>query len=328
MIEDAAAEHGDRRLEADAVVVGTGAGGAMAASELARRGVSVLALEEGPALRARDMTQLEDDMMPKLYQDRGARATADRAIWVLGGRCVGGATVHNLGLCKRTPDAVLESWQHRHAVSGCAAPGPRARVRQRRARSLGERDPGRGAKREQPSARAGGPGPGVARRAPSPQPDRMPAHRFLRARMPLRREAERRQGADPLRARQRRKGPVQRARRSGPEGGTAGGRGGGPRDRYPGRVSGEGPGARQGRGPLGERHRKRRARASQPPARSPWPHGARSPHAPGRAGARPVRRAHRGVEGRPAELRVHGAPRRVGGERPARVESRRPSPTR
>src|SRR5690606_30524068 len=84
----------DRRLSADVVIVGTGAGGGMVASELARRGARVVALEEGPLLEPPDMTQLEDDMMAKLYQERGGRATSDLAIRVIGGRCIGGSTVH------------------------------------------------------------------------------------------------------------------------------------------------------------------------------------------------------------------------------------------
>jgi choline dehydrogenase-like flavoprotein len=108
----------DRVLEADVVVVGTGAGGGMAASELARRGARVVALEEGPLLEPPDMNQLEDEMMARLYQERGGRSTADLAIRVIGGRCIGGSTVHNINLCKRIPAELLELWRTEHAVSG------------------------------------------------------------------------------------------------------------------------------------------------------------------------------------------------------------------
>lgn len=107
-----------QRFTTDVVVVGTGAGGAMAASELSRRGARVLALEEGPALFSPDMTQREDEMMPKLYQERGGRSTADLAIRVIGGRCIGGSTVHNINLCKRLPPEILELWAREHHVSG------------------------------------------------------------------------------------------------------------------------------------------------------------------------------------------------------------------
>jgi choline dehydrogenase-like flavoprotein len=120
MIEKGRDLSAGRTLSADVVVVGTGAGGARAASELARRGARVVALEEGPALESRDMSQLEDEMMAKLYQERGARATSDLAIRVIGGRCVGGSTVHNINLCKRLPAEVLELWAAKYAVSGAS----------------------------------------------------------------------------------------------------------------------------------------------------------------------------------------------------------------
>jgi choline dehydrogenase-like flavoprotein len=106
------------RWRADVVVIGTGAGGGMAASELARRGLRVIALEEGSSLSGPDMTQREDQMMPKLYQERGGRSTSDLAIRVIGGRCIGGSTVHNINLCKRLPPEILEHWARDHAVSG------------------------------------------------------------------------------------------------------------------------------------------------------------------------------------------------------------------
>lgn len=119
MSESAANAPGDRTLEADVVIVGTGAGGAMAAAELAGRGAKVVALEEGPSVDLSEMTQREPEMMAKLYQERGGRYTSDQAILVLGGRCLGGSTVHNLNLCKRTPPEILDVWARKHRVTGC-----------------------------------------------------------------------------------------------------------------------------------------------------------------------------------------------------------------
>src|SRR5206468_1391121 len=73
---------GERTLEADLCVVGTGAGGAMVAREAARAGLRVIALEEGPHSTPRDFTQREDEMLPRLFQDAGARATEDGAVTV------------------------------------------------------------------------------------------------------------------------------------------------------------------------------------------------------------------------------------------------------
>lgn len=112
----------DARLQADAVVVGTGAGGSVSLRELARAGLNVIALEDGAWLTSADFDQREDHMLPQLLQDAGGRATEDMAIRVLQGRAVGGSTVHNTNLCKRTPDAILDLWTHKYGVSG-VSPG-------------------------------------------------------------------------------------------------------------------------------------------------------------------------------------------------------------
>lgn len=110
---------GEHLYEADAVVVGTGAGGGMALRELARAGLRVIALEEGGYHTPADFNQREDDMLPLLFQDRGARTTRDLGIRVLMGKGVGGSTVHNTNLCKRTPPEILDQWARHHHVSGC-----------------------------------------------------------------------------------------------------------------------------------------------------------------------------------------------------------------
>src|SRR5205085_1279160 len=45
--------------------------------------------------------------------------TDDMSITVLQGRGVGGSTIHNTNLCKRTPPEILELWARKHEVSGC-----------------------------------------------------------------------------------------------------------------------------------------------------------------------------------------------------------------
>jgi choline dehydrogenase-like flavoprotein len=110
------------RLDVDAVVVGTGAGGSIMLRELARAGLNAVAFEEGDCPSPGEFDQREDTMLPRLYQDAAARATEDMAIRVLQGRGVGGSTVHNTNLCKRAPDAVLDIWARRHGVVGL---GPR-----------------------------------------------------------------------------------------------------------------------------------------------------------------------------------------------------------
>lgn len=118
---------GNLKLDVDAVVIGSGAGGSVMLRELARAGLNAVAFEQGAWSTARDFDQREDRMLALLFEDAGARATEDLAIRVLQGRGVGGSTIHNTNLCKRTPDAVLDLWARKYAVSGASASEMRAR---------------------------------------------------------------------------------------------------------------------------------------------------------------------------------------------------------
>ncbi|HRG96200.1 MAG TPA: GMC family oxidoreductase [Polyangiaceae bacterium] len=117
-VESGRLSRGDVTLDADVVVVGTGAGGSVVLRECARAGLSVIGLEEGGHHTWRDFSQREEQMFPKLFQEGGGRLTQDRAIRVLQGRGVGGSTVHNTNLCKRTPDPILDLWAEKYSVSG------------------------------------------------------------------------------------------------------------------------------------------------------------------------------------------------------------------
>jgi choline dehydrogenase-like flavoprotein len=102
---------GDLNLKAEVCVIGTGAGGAVVAKELAEAGRDVVVLEQGGYYTKDDFTQREDEMMPLLYEDMGQRMTVDQTIGIMQGRNVGGSTVHNLCYCFRTPQPILEKWK-------------------------------------------------------------------------------------------------------------------------------------------------------------------------------------------------------------------------
>jgi choline dehydrogenase-like flavoprotein len=101
-------------LRADAVVVGSGAGGAPAAARLAEAGFEVLVLEAGPRFSAADFSADEAAMTARLGR---ATATASGAENLYAGACVGGSTVVNDALCWRTPPEVLEGWRREHGLS-------------------------------------------------------------------------------------------------------------------------------------------------------------------------------------------------------------------
>jgi choline dehydrogenase-like flavoprotein len=102
----------DGALAADAVVVGSGAGGAVAACLLAETGLDVLMLEEGGLHRTESFSTSVLDMMRALYRDFGSSMILGTpGIVFAEGRCVGGSTVINGGMCWRTPERILERWK-------------------------------------------------------------------------------------------------------------------------------------------------------------------------------------------------------------------------
>lgn len=116
-IVDASRPGDDLTLECDAVVVGSGAGGGVTAETLARAGLSVVIVEEGPLATSSSFRMRESDAYPALYQESAARKTADKAINILQGRCVGGGTTVNWTSSFRTPGATLEHWRRVHGLS-------------------------------------------------------------------------------------------------------------------------------------------------------------------------------------------------------------------
>lgn len=101
---------GSLHLEADAVVIGSGAGGAINAYELAKSGKKVIVLEAGPYVPSSQFQEMLAVAMGAIYQDEGGQTNTHGDISVLQGRCVGGSTVVNAALCFRTPDYYLKLW--------------------------------------------------------------------------------------------------------------------------------------------------------------------------------------------------------------------------
>jgi choline dehydrogenase-like flavoprotein len=95
---DGAAVGADVHELADVVVVGSGAGGAVVARELAARGKDVVLVEEGGFFTGKDFTGNPRQMIDLLYRNRGITGALGRpAIPIPLGRCVGGTTTINSG---------------------------------------------------------------------------------------------------------------------------------------------------------------------------------------------------------------------------------------
>jgi choline dehydrogenase-like flavoprotein len=105
-------------VHADAVIVGSGAGAAMAARTLARRGFDTVVLEEGRRWTVEEFrTTHPMDRYAGLYRGAGATVALGRPSVVLPvGRAVGGTTVVNSGTCFRPPDAVQRRWRDEYGL--------------------------------------------------------------------------------------------------------------------------------------------------------------------------------------------------------------------
>jgi choline dehydrogenase-like flavoprotein len=103
--------------ECDVVVVGSGAGGAVAAATLAEAGLEVVVLEAGEHYDRDSYPSDELEAIAGLYRDGGLTIADGRPpIPVPVARAVGGTTVINSGTCFRAHDAVLEDWRRRFGI--------------------------------------------------------------------------------------------------------------------------------------------------------------------------------------------------------------------
>jgi glycine/D-amino acid oxidase-like deaminating enzyme len=106
------------RDEADVVIVGTGAGGAVAAYELAEAGLSVILVEEGTTYAREDFDGVPLlDRLDHAYRDNGLTfTTGNVTISLPMGKAVGGTTVVNSGTCFRAPEWILDRWTREMGV--------------------------------------------------------------------------------------------------------------------------------------------------------------------------------------------------------------------
>ena len=97
-------------LDADAIVVGSGAGGGVVAAELAASGKRVLIVEQGDLVTEDEFDGREDKGAASLYWDRQLLATEDLALSIFAGRTVGGGTVVNWNTSLRLPEDIRREW--------------------------------------------------------------------------------------------------------------------------------------------------------------------------------------------------------------------------
>ncbi len=101
--------------KADVIVIGSGAGGAVVARELAKDGRSVIILEEGGHYSPEEYGAMSpSNSIRRLAREAGLSAAVGVGdtplISLLAGKCVGGSSVLTGGVCFRIPESVLHTW--------------------------------------------------------------------------------------------------------------------------------------------------------------------------------------------------------------------------
>lgn len=104
------------KLTCDVLVIGSGAGGAVVAAELAKKGKKVLIVDKGAYITEQEMTQREVEMMGKLMEKKGVLTNQDGSMTIMAGSCIGGGTTVNWSASLRLPDQILHEWATEHEI--------------------------------------------------------------------------------------------------------------------------------------------------------------------------------------------------------------------
>lgn len=116
----------DATLSTDVVVVGSGAGGSVIATELAEAGFSVVVVEEGPHVKPAQYAKMRPSESIRTMWRDGAFTVA----WGLGkspmvnvtmGRCIGGSSALTGGVCFRPPQVVHDQWTGERGLKSLTA---------------------------------------------------------------------------------------------------------------------------------------------------------------------------------------------------------------
>jgi choline dehydrogenase-like flavoprotein len=100
----------------DIVIVGSGAGGSVAAYELTRAGYGVLVLEQGEALSPRELGQSEGSGNRRLLAKSPGPLTAEGSPILLSGRGLGGGTTVNWMSCLPPSPSLVNAWGKDHGL--------------------------------------------------------------------------------------------------------------------------------------------------------------------------------------------------------------------
>ncbi|MBK8983024.1 MAG: GMC family oxidoreductase [Ignavibacteria bacterium] len=106
--------------EADYVIIGSGAGGAVMSYRLSQSVADptrILLLERGSRFQPlQDFNDNEMEMMRKLYKEGGLQQTKKFSMSVLQGECLGGTTVMNNAICIEMDEEIKNIWQNEYDI--------------------------------------------------------------------------------------------------------------------------------------------------------------------------------------------------------------------
>ena len=105
------------KLDANVLVIGSGAGGATTATVLAEAGFDVLVVEEGDWVEEGSVVPFSLEQMDRQYRAGGVTvALGLPSIAYTEGRCAGGGTEVNSGLYWRPPADLLQRWREQFQI--------------------------------------------------------------------------------------------------------------------------------------------------------------------------------------------------------------------
>lgn len=98
-------------VDADVVIIGSGAGGAVAAANFAEAGMKTVLIEAGQQLLPKDMTRDAPQFLAKHFWEGGTRMLMGmNVIPCMQGRALGGSTISNSAIMYRLPEWVRQEW--------------------------------------------------------------------------------------------------------------------------------------------------------------------------------------------------------------------------
>lgn len=112
------------RLKTQALVIGSGAGGAITAAKLAEAGFAVLIVEEGTSVDKSGIPTHSPEAMRRWYRNNGLSPILGNVrIAFVEGRCVGGGTEINSAFWHRSMPQAIERWRENYAIRDLTVEG-------------------------------------------------------------------------------------------------------------------------------------------------------------------------------------------------------------